>query len=503
MAQIKSLNRVKCATSTTGTGTASIGAALSSFVTPDDAGAVNGGTYKVLFEDGADWEVSKGTYTTSGATITRTLVKSSTGSLLSLTGTATVAFIEDADDENGGRAIGPPQGRLTPTTATPVLTSSVTGQTTIYFTPYRGCRAPIPDKDGFGFVMTEFSELSQATTDNTKSPAACAAYSNYDLFLWNDAGTLRCTRGPAWTQAQTFTVTIASPAVFTCNGHGFYEGMPIVLSTTGALPTGLSAATTYFVIAAGLTANAFQVSATDGGSAINTSGSQSGTHTVTQNSTVRGTGAGTTELTLSSGFYVNANAITNGPGANKGLYVGTIRTNASSQVDMIFGGTGAAGGESSACHVWNAFNRVPIRLNNLDTTDSWNYTTATWRVRNGNVANRNNFVVGLKEDALLATFNCTSLNGGNTVGKAASIGYNSTANYAGGFTNVAYVALPAAIAGSHSVQYVGQPSIGSGYVAPLEISTATNTTTWFGDNGANGTFNSLLVVGQFNTVIMA
>jgi hypothetical protein len=86
-----------------------------------------------------------------------------------------------------------------------------------------------------------------------------------------------------WTdlKAATFTVTIASPGVFTLNSHGLVAGDKIVFQTTGALPTGLTAGTTYFVIAAGLTANAFEVSATEGGSAVNTSGSQSGTHSVT------------------------------------------------------------------------------------------------------------------------------------------------------------------------------------------------------------------------------
>lgn len=78
----------------------------------------------------------------------------------------------------------------------------------------------------------------------------------------------------------TFTVTIASPAVFTLNSHGLEVGDPVYLTTTGALPTGLSANTIYYVISAGLTSNAFELSATRGGAAINTSGSQSGTHTL-------------------------------------------------------------------------------------------------------------------------------------------------------------------------------------------------------------------------------
>ncbi len=77
----------------------------------------------------------------------------------------------------------------------------------------------------------------------------------------------------------TFTVTIASPAVFSLTAHGFVAGDGVSFTTTGALPTGIVANTNYFVIAAGLTANAFEISATSGGAAINATGSQSGTHT--------------------------------------------------------------------------------------------------------------------------------------------------------------------------------------------------------------------------------
>lgn len=80
----------------------------------------------------------------------------------------------------------------------------------------------------------------------------------------------------------TFTVTIATPGVFTvADGHGLEAGQAVVFTTDGALPTGLTADTTYYVISSGLTATEFQVSATVGGSAIDTSGSQSGTHTIT------------------------------------------------------------------------------------------------------------------------------------------------------------------------------------------------------------------------------
>jgi len=82
------------------------------------------------------------------------------------------------------------------------------------------------------------------------------------------------------TVSDTFTVTIASPGVFTLTAHGFVPNQVLYFSTTGALPTGLTAGTVYYVITAGFTADTFRVSTTIGGSAVNTSGSQSGTHTV-------------------------------------------------------------------------------------------------------------------------------------------------------------------------------------------------------------------------------
>ena len=80
----------------------------------------------------------------------------------------------------------------------------------------------------------------------------------------------------------TVTVTIASPSVVTWNAHGHSNGDFGVFTTTGALPTGLAIATTYYIVNA--TTNTFQLSATLGGAAINTSGTQSGTHTFTTGS---------------------------------------------------------------------------------------------------------------------------------------------------------------------------------------------------------------------------
>lgn len=75
------------------------------------------------------------------------------------------------------------------------------------------------------------------------------------------------------------TITIATPGVVTWMSHGLAAGQTIVFQTTGALPTGIVIATTYFVLATGLTANTFQFSLSSGGAAVNTSGTQSGVQT--------------------------------------------------------------------------------------------------------------------------------------------------------------------------------------------------------------------------------
>ena len=77
------------------------------------------------------------------------------------------------------------------------------------------------------------------------------------------------------------TVTIASPGVFTLAAHGMSVGEVVYLTTTGALPTGLAANTQYFVAATSFASGTFTLTATYGGTAINTSGTQSGTHTIT------------------------------------------------------------------------------------------------------------------------------------------------------------------------------------------------------------------------------
>lgn len=278
--------------------------------------------------------------TLTNKTLTSPVINGMTGSLASsVTGTtqspsdnstkiATTAYVDaqvtggvsgvsSLNGQTGALALMvQPQGRLTLTSATPVMAASVAGATTVYYTPATGNQIPI--YDGTNFIPTTFTERSQATTDTTKSPAAVTTNSNYDVFVWNDSGTIRATRGPAWSS-----------------------------------------------------------------------------------STARGTGAGTTELELVNGVYLNKVAITNGPAANRGTYVGTIRSNGSSTIDFIHGAQGTA----AVLGVWNNYNRVQVSTAVSDATASWTYGTATIRQSRASAVNQVSFVSGLSEECILASAN--------------------------------------------------------------------------------------------------
>lgn len=115
-----------------------------------------------------------------------------------------------------------PQGRLTLTSGAPVMASSVSGATTVYYAPYVGARIPL--WDGAKIIFKPFGELSQATTDASKSPASVVANKNYDLFVWDDAGTLRLSRGPAWTNDTTRLLTLVRSGGILTNGSAITNG---------------------------------------------------------------------------------------------------------------------------------------------------------------------------------------------------------------------------------------------------------------------------------------
>ncbi len=79
----------------------------------------------------------------------------------------------------------------------------------------------------------------------------------------------------------TKTATIANATdIWTSTAHGFAVDQKVRLTNSGgALPAGFLPNTDYWVIAANLAANTFQLSATKGGATVNATTDGTGTHT--------------------------------------------------------------------------------------------------------------------------------------------------------------------------------------------------------------------------------
>ncbi|WP_299109789.1 hypothetical protein [uncultured Bradyrhizobium sp.] len=393
----------------------------------------------------------------------------------------------------------PPMGRLTLQTAEPVMLANYAAKTTLYYTPYVGNLVPI--WDGANFVPTTFAELSNILTNSATGkagPAVAGAYQNIDAFVWNDAGTVRLTRGPKWVKTATVTMTIAIPGVVTWTAHGLYDGATVVFSTTGALPTGVTAGTTYFVRV--IDANTFNLCTTIAnqiaGTYITTSGSQSGVHTAENYTISRGVdAAASTTLERYQGIWVNKYDITNGPLARKGTYVGTIYCDSASQANWHVGAVASLGTEAKL-HVWNAYNRVNVEGHIGDTTDSWNYSTATARPSDNSPTMRATFLAGLQEEFFWGEHANQTTNGSQQTLAYAGIGYDSTTAFSGRYSgNANPVGVGSGIftaVGSHRVQ----AAVGLHYMQALELPNATGTTTWYGDAGGISQ-NGLVYRGRF------
>lgn len=80
------------------------------------------------------------------------------------------------------------------------------------------------------------------------------------------------------------TVDIATPCTATLASHGLVVGDVVRFTTSGALPSGITASSPYYVVSVPST-DTFRFSASIGGSAINTTGTQSGTHVLSSSNT--------------------------------------------------------------------------------------------------------------------------------------------------------------------------------------------------------------------------
>ena len=207
--------------------------------------------------------------------------------------------------------------------------------------------------------------------------------------------------------------------------------------------------------------------------------------------TSRGTGAGTTELERIFGIYTNKYDIASARygsnsgdtvdvGANEGTYVGTFRTVGDGRV------TDGVGSR----YIWNAFNRVRKPLRRIIATDTWNYSTASWRAANGGSSSVD-YVCGLSIDMVEASVYHMVFNSTSTARRVSTgIGIDSdTVNSAVLMNNPAVINQRANL----SAHYAGYPGLGYHYLAWLEYGAGADTQTWYGDNGDATTMQSGLI----------
>lgn len=206
-----------------------------------------------------------------------------------------------------------PQGRLTLQSGVPVMTTTTSGVTSIYYTPYVGNRIPI--WDGVQMSMRRFDEIQTTTVDFTNNPAPVGNLKINDWFIYPDAsGTLRICHGPDWTD-----------------------------------------------------------------------------------NTTRSAG---TILIRQEGLLLNNVAITNGPAAMRGTYVGTTMSNTTGKLDWIYGvrSSPPVGGFFG---VWNMYFRAYLASFLSDSMGSWTYTSSTPRQANNQPSAKFEYVSGIAEDVFV------------------------------------------------------------------------------------------------------
>jgi hypothetical protein len=178
-----------------------------------------------------------------------------------------------------------------------------------------------------------------------------------------------------------------------------------------------------------------------------------------------------TAISSSSGVWTKSGDTTR-------RYVGTCRPRSATTYHWVTSGSDAP----AKFDLWNVNNRLGVDWQVKATTDTWTYTTATVRQAQASTNYQVDVVAGLQEGYLRARVRAASLNTSASVARQAAPGTLDSTTAFGGLVDYVNPNTASAVV-AHGGEYSTQVTIGRHFVAWLEISDATGTTTWYGDNG--------------------
>lgn len=130
-----------------------------------------------------------------------------TGAILyvcTTTGTTTTAVWTAVNASAAAAVVPMPQGYLTLTSATPVITGDVSAATAVYYAVDQGNICPI--YNGSSFTPTTFSEQTLTLSSSH------AASNIYDVFAFNNSGVFTIGTGPTWSAGSGGSITAGSCA---------------------------------------------------------------------------------------------------------------------------------------------------------------------------------------------------------------------------------------------------------------------------------------------------
>lgn len=298
-----------------GTTDFAVSTAVTGYLTPAQAGAQNGFAYHYVAQSAnlQQWEIGIGTYSTSGPTLARSTVilSSNSNSKVNFTSAPQVFITATAEDFGAFAPSG--SGHLSGMVPDPGSTAGISRvlleNSTWGIPPVQGWLSGLNTynnadnqvwikpgiagsadgtymlkQGGPGDVAKTISSAwssgftAGAGSLDTGSIASNTWYFGYIIARLDTGAIDFLTSLAPDIQNLGVTISTGTPGVINWPLHGLQDGAPVIFSTTGALPTGMSPSTTYFVKSP--TLNNFNIALTQGGAAMNLSGTQNGTHSV-------------------------------------------------------------------------------------------------------------------------------------------------------------------------------------------------------------------------------